>query len=61
MSRMQHLSDAGDLVGLDRPNNLIDCKLVKTVKSVFYRTKVRREVATAMGGQGEVRFRDKTG
>ncbi len=45
------LSEAGDLTGFGHPNNLIDCKLVKTVESVFYRTKFRREVATAMGGR----------
>ena len=51
-TEQKYLSEADILVGLNRPNNLVDCKLVKTVKSVFHRTKVRREVGTAMGGGG---------
>ena len=43
------LLEAGNLVGLDRPNNLFDCKLVK---SVFHRTKVRSEVERWWGKEG---------
>jgi len=57
------LLEAGNLIYLDRPNNLFDCKLVKTVKSVFHRTKVRSEVGRWWGkdGFGETERRREKG